>query len=377
MCAASCTSALVHGGGPGSAGQRRRDVWTTTSGFGSVSTSSGAPNDSQAVSNSASDPLNIVRYATVLTTTGVLSAVVTVTRSHTVVVSASRNTGTSSDGHPVPPSRRWKVRETTSLSSGASSNSVQPYQARTLRPSTVVCVATGRGMTSRTRRGHAARLIPPATSWWWPSPSWPASHQARQTDWILRVSTRPACTTRRAQRPHAPASSSTRPAVATRTESVSAGGASGRGTWTAAWTTRARRAAARAGVRMRAPTSGSGVRTVGYGISRRRAATAASWRLSRGTWPVWHAHTIVAVAASVRSAAVRVRHVIRPSPDRRVTRRVATTPAVTASTSARRIGLTNAPICGERPVSCTARETSRAPRGRGRSQTAPGRRAAR
>ena len=118
------------------------------------------------------------------------------------------------------PPRRWTVRETTSLSAGASSHSVQPYQARTWRPSTVVCVATGRGMTSRTRRGHAARWLPPATSWWWPAPSWPASHQARQTDWILRVSTRPACTTRRAQRPHAPAASATRPAVATRTEAV-------------------------------------------------------------------------------------------------------------------------------------------------------------
>ena len=297
----------------GPAGPRRRDVWTTISGFGSVSPSSGAPNDSQAVSNSAFDPWTLVRDATVLTTPGVPSAVVTVTRSHTVVVSSSRNTGTSSDGHPVPPPRRWKVRETTSLSSGASSHSVQPYQARTLRPSTVVCFATGRGMTARTRRGNSARLLPPATSWWWPAPSWPASHQARQTDWILSVSNRPAGTTRRAQRPHAPAASSTRPAVATRTDAVSAGGASWRGPWTAAWTTRARRAAARAGGRMRAPKSGSGVRTVGDGISRRRAATAASWRLRRGTWPVWHAHTIVAVAASVRSAAWRLRHVIFPA----------------------------------------------------------------
>ena len=129
---------------------------------------------------------------------------------HSRRVSSSRNTGTSSDGHPVPPPRRWKVRETTSLSTGASgsagasSHSVQPYQARTLRPSTVVCFATGRGMTARNRRGNSARWLPPATSWWWPAPSWPASHPARQTDWILSVSNRPAGTTRRAQRPHAP-----------------------------------------------------------------------------------------------------------------------------------------------------------------------------
>ena len=74
---------------------------------------------------------------------------------------------------------------------------------------------------------------------------------------------------------------------------------------------------------------------------------------------------------------MRVRHVIRPSPDRRVTRRVSPTPACTSSTSARRIGLTHAPLGGDRPVSCTARATIRAPRVRGRSPTAPGRRDAR
>ena len=73
------------------------------SGFGSTATSSGAPNDSQAVSNSVFDPLNILQYATLLTTTGVPSALVTLTRSHTVVLSSSRNTGISSDGHSLPP----------------------------------------------------------------------------------------------------------------------------------------------------------------------------------------------------------------------------------------------------------------------------------
>ena len=82
----------------------------------------------------AFDPLNIVRYATLLTTTGVPSAVVTVPRSHTVVVSSSRNTGTSSDGHPVPPPSRWKVRETTSLSTGASGADVSAGASSPQRP---------------------------------------------------------------------------------------------------------------------------------------------------------------------------------------------------------------------------------------------------